>query len=332
MIFAYPYVLLLLLALPLLAWLKGQRGQRAAFLYSSVGLVKGVANLTKSRSGAILAALRWLALALLIVAIARPQMGEGLSKLTASGIDIAISLDLSDSMSAEDFKRNGEPIDRLAIAKEVLQKFIVQRPADRIGLVAFSGKAYIAAPQTLDHDFLLRNLERLTIDTVPEEGTAIGEGIATAVNRLRDIPSKSKIVILMTDGQNNMGKIPPLTAADIAQALGIKVYTIGVGTHGIAQLPRRDAFGRKYYVPINVDIDENVLQEIAHRTGGKYYRADKTETLHAIYSEIDRMEKTISEFKKYQRYREVFHWFAGPGLALILVELMLGNTVWRKLP
>lgn len=331
MTFAHPYLLLLLLLLPLLAWWRGRRGQQAAFLYSSVLLVKGITGITRSHSGQILLRMRWLTLALLIIALARPQLGEGETKVTASGIDIVVALDLSGSMKAEDFELKGERVNRLVIAKHVLEQFIAKRVNDRIGLVAFAGAAYIAAPLTLDHDFLLQNLERLNLDTI-EDGTAIGSALIAGLNRLRDIQSKSKIVILMTDGQNNAGTVPPLTAAEAAQSLGVKVYTIGVGTRGMAPTPHTDVFGRKVYVQVKVDIDEKTLTEIAEKTGGKYYRADSADTLRQIYADIDRLEKTEVEVKKYQRYHELFPWLVLPGLALLLLEIILANTVWRKLP
>jgi Ca-activated chloride channel family protein len=288
-------------------------------------------GLTRSRAGAILVRLRWLALALCFIALARPQQGEGETQVTASGIDIVVALDLSGSMKSEDFELRGERANRLVIAKEVLRQFIAKRSNDRVGLVAFAGRAYIASPLTLDHDFLLANLERLNLDTI-EDGTAIGSALTAVLNRLRDVKSRSRIAILMTDGQNNAGKVPPLTAAEAAQTLGVKVYTIGVGTRGLAPMPVVDPFGRKVYRQVQVDIDEDTLMQIATKTGGKYYRADSTDTLRAIYAEIDRLEKTEIEVKKYQRYRELFPWFAGPGLALLLLEIILSQTVWRRLP
>jgi Ca-activated chloride channel family protein len=331
MTFAHPWFLSLLLLLPLIAWLKGRLGQDAAFLYSSVQLAKGITNISRSRAGSLLPKMRWLALALLIVAFARPQFGHGQSKVTASGIDIVLALDLSGSMAAEDFELNRQPANRVAIAKDVLAKFIGKRPSDRMGLVAFAGRAYIASPLTLDHDFLLQNLARLDLGMI-EDSTAIGSALSTALNRLRELKSKSKIIILMTDGQNNAGKVPPLTAAEAAEALGVKVYTIGVGTRGLAPMPTRDMFGRKTYAQVQVDIDEDTLRKIADRTGGKYFRADNSNTLRAIYSEIDRLEKTEVSMKKFVRYEEVFEWFAVPGLFLILLEVILNNTVWRRLP
>src|SRR6185503_2240978 len=298
MTFAHPLFLLLLAGLPVLAWLRGRRGQQAAFLYSSVQLVKNVANQSRSRAGQFLAAMRWLSLALFIIGLARPQFVDSETSVKASGVDIVVALDLSGSMESEDFKLKGDRVNRLTIAKDVLKRFVERRPSDRIGLVAFAGKAYIAAPLTLDHDFLQMNVDRLQLHQI-EEGTAIGSGLAAAVNRLRELKSKSKIVILMTDGQNNAGNIPPLTAAEAAQSLAVKTYTIGVGTHGTAPMPTRDMFGRRTYVQVAVDIDEETLKQIATKTGGKYYRADSTETLRKIYDEIDTLEKSEVEVKRF---------------------------------
>jgi len=331
--FVHPWVLLLLLALPVLAWLKGQAGRRAAFLYSSTSLVSELGAATKSQSGAFLAALRWLALALFIIALARPQLGEGEAKVSASGIDIVVCVDLSRSMEAEDkgFVIEGKQVNRLILAKHVLKQFIAGRPSDRIGLVAFAGRAYIAGPLTLDHEFLQANLERLGFGGI-EEGTAIGSALVSAVNRLRDLKSKSKIVILLTDGQSNMGKVPPLTAAEVAETLKVKVYTVGIGSRGMAPWPYTDQFGRKVYRQMPVDIDEETLTKIAQRTGGKYFRGDSAVALQQIYAEIDRLEKTTVEVKKYLRYREAMHWPMGLGLGLLVLEIILANTILRRLP
>jgi len=330
--FAHPWFLLGLAALPVVAWLRGRHGSRPAFLYSSIALVKGIERAARSRAGAFLAALRWLALGLLIVAMARPQKTESETSVRASGVDIVIAIDLSGSMESEDFVVNKQRVNRLFIAKDTVKQFVAKRPNDRIGLVAFAARAYIAAPLTLDHDFLLSNLERLDLHTI-EDGTAIGSALSAAVNRLRDLKSKSKIVVLMTDGQNNAGKIPPLTAAEAAKALSVKVYTIGVGIRGNAPFPRMNPFtGRKEYVPMPVDIDEDTLKAIADKTGGKYYRADSSDTLRRVYAEIDQLEKTEVEMKKYVRRFELFWVFAGAGALLLVIEIGLGNTVWRRLP
>ena len=330
--FAHPYLLFLLLGLPLLAWWRRRLRLRTAFIYSSVQLVKPIAGLNRSPAGRVLAALRWTALALAIIALARPRLVEGQARVKASGIDIVVSVDLSLSMAAEDFVENGQRVNRVYLARKVLKKFIEGRPNDRIGLVAFSGKAYVVTPPTLDHDFLLQNVERLNLETIKEAGTAIGLGLNAAVNRLRELDSKSRIVILMTDGVNNTGKVPPLTAADAAKALKVKVYTIGIGTRGMAPMPYTDAFGRRIMQNEPVEIDEEILTEISKRTGGRYYRADTTENLKGIYEEIDRLEKTEIEMKKYQRYTELFGFVIAGAALLLLLELALANTVWRRLP
>jgi Ca-activated chloride channel family protein len=330
MTFAHPYVLLLLLLLPALAWLKGKVGQAAAFVYSSVELVRPISGLRRSRAGAILNNLRWLALAVFIIALAQPRLVRGESHVKASGIDIVVALDLSGSMRSEDF---GEGLSRIKLAKEVLGKFIDNRPNDRIGLVAFAKDTYIASPPTLDHDYLQHQLDRLQIGVIDERATAIGSALMTALNRIKDLKDKSKIVILMTDGENNSGKVSPLTAADAAHALGVKVYTIGIGRQGTAPYPvGRDQYGRTTYQDMAVDIDEETLTKIAQETNGKYYRADTADTLRRIYAEIDRLETTEVEVKKYQHYDELFGQVVIAGLAVLLLEMILAQTVWRKLP
>ncbi len=262
MTFGHPIFLLLLLLLPVLAWLKGKRGEQPAFVYSSVQLMRGILNITRARSGGFLAALRWLALALFIIALAQPRLTHSETSVKASGVDIVVALDMSGSMISEDFEEHGKRVNRFNMARKVLEQFIKKRPNDRIGLVVFASQAYIATPLTLDHDFLLANLDRLKIGDIDENRTAIGSALSTAVNRLRDLKSKSKIVILMTDGQNNSGKIPPLTAAEAAQALNVKAYTIGVGMRGQAPMPagRNPFTGETVYQWIPVDVDEDTLQ------------------------------------------------------------------------
>jgi Ca-activated chloride channel family protein len=334
MTFGHPYFLLLLLLLPLLAWLKGKRGKPPAFVYSSVQLVRPILNVTRSRSGAFLSALRWVTLACFIIALAQPRLTKSETKITASGVDIAVALDLSGSMRSEDFEMPKGRLNRLAMAKEVLKKFIDKRPGDRIGLVAFATQAYIAAPLTLDHDFLLQNLERLQIGSIDESQTAIGSALSTAINRLRELKSKSKIVILMTDGQNNAGKVAPLTVAEAAQTLHVKVYTIGVGVRGQAPMPmgRNPFTGETVYQMQPVDIDEDTLQKIAQMTGGKYYRADNAKKFQEIYAEIDKLEKTEAEVKRFAHHPELFAWMISPGMFLLLLELLLRQTIFRRLP
>ena len=332
MTFAHPWLLLLLLLIPLLAWLKGRRGAPPAFVYSSVQLVRGMQNIHRSRFGGFLGSLRWLALALGFIALARPQLTNSTTEVKASGVDIVVALDLSGSMVSEDFEVRGERVNRFNMARAVLAGFIDKRPNDRIGLVLFAAQAFIATPLTLDHDFLQANLDRLEIGAINENSTAIGDGLGTAVNRLRDLKAKSKIVILMTDGQNNAGKLDPLLAAEAAAATKVKVYTVGIGMRGQAPMPGRDLFGRKAYQMVAVDIDEDTLQKIADQTGGKYYRADNAEKFKQIYNEIDQLEKTEASVKKYTQFTELFPWFVAAGLALVLLELVLAQTAFRRLP
>jgi Ca-activated chloride channel family protein len=332
MTFAYPYLLMLLLLIPLLAWLKGKRGQPPAFLYSSVRLLAGITRASRSRAGRFLAALRWLSLALLIFALAQPRLTKSETQIRASGVDIVVAIDLSGSMNAEDFEIDGQRVNRLVMAKEVLKKFIDKRPNDRIGLVAFATEAYIASPLTLDHDFLLANLERLQIGTIDESQTAIGSALSTALNRLRELKSKSKIVILMTDGQNNAGKVAPLTVSEAAQSLNVKVYTIGVGTRGMAPVPVYIRGQKVGYRQQAVDIDEDTLQKIADKTHGKYYRADNSQKFQAIYAEIDKLETTEAEIKKYAHHQELLAWLISPALGLLLLEVLLRHTILRRLP
>ena len=332
MTFAHPWLLLLLLLLPLAAWLKGRRGSSPAFVYSSVKLVAGLAGARRSRAGNFLAALRWLALALLIVALAQPRLMKSTTEVKASGVDIVVALDMSGSMISEDFEVRGERVNRFNMARSVLKKFIDQRPNDRIGLVLFASQAFSGTPLTLDHDFLQENLDRLEIGAIEQNSTAIGDGLGTAINRLRDLKAKSKIVILMTDGQNNSGKLDPLLAAEAASAMKVKVYTVGIGEQGTAPMPVFMNGQKVGYQNVPVDVDETTLQKIAAKTGGKYYRADNAEKFQQIYAEIDKLEKTDATIKKYTQFNELFPWFVAGGLALLLLELGLGQTILRRLP
>ena len=332
MTFAHPWLLLLLLLLPLAAWLKGRRGSSPAFVYSSVKLVAGLAGARRSRAGNFLAALRWLVLALFIVALAQPRFAKSTTEVKASGVDIVVALDMSGSMISEDFEVRGERVNRFNMARSVLKKFIDQRPNDRIGLVLFASQAFIGTPLTLDHDFLQENLDRLEIGAIEQNSTAIGDGLGTAINRLRDLKAKSKIVILMTDGQNNSGKLDPLLAAEAAAAMKVKVYTVGIGEQGTAPMPVFMGGQKVGYQNVPVDVDEVTLQKIAAKTSGKYYRADNAEKFQQIYAEIDKLEKTDATIKKYTQFNELFPWFVAGGLALLLLELGLGQTILRRLP
>ncbi len=332
MAFAHPYLLLLLLLLPLAAWLKGRRGRPPAFLYSSVKLVEGLTRARRSRAGAFLAALRWIALALFIVALAQPRLANSHTEVRASGIDLVCALDLSGSMISEDFVVNGQRVNRFNMARSVLKSFVDQRPNDRIGLVVFAARAFIAAPLTLDHDYLQENLDRLEIGTINSDATAIGDALVAALNQLRDLKAKSKIIVLATDGQNNSGKVEPLTAADAAAALGVKIYTVGIGEQGSAPMPVFMNGQKVGYQNVPVDVDEDTLRQIADKTGGKYYRADNAEKFRQIYAEINKLEKTEAVVSKFTEYRELFPWLVSCGLALLLLEIALGQTVWRRLP
>jgi Ca-activated chloride channel family protein len=250
-----------------------------------------------------------------------------------------VAVDLSGSMASLDFVVSGDRLSRIDMAKRVLKKFIEKRPSDRIGLIAFATDAFIVTPLTLDHDYLLQNLDRFKIDPydpndnlIPGNSTAIGSGLSTAINRLRDLKSKSKIVILMTDGQNNSGRLAPLVVAEAAKTLGVKVYTIGVGMRGNAPMPTVDIFGRRTTAPVPVDIDEDTLTKIADMTGGKYYRADNADRFEEIYAEIDKQEKSEAVVKKFTEYQELFAWFVLTGATVLLLEQFLKHTIMRRLP
>lgn len=329
--FAHPWVLLLLLLLPLLAWLKGKFGGTAGVTFSNTAMLAKIGNRRRSRAGAFLAGLTYLALALFIVALARPQLGRVTTRVQATGVDIMLVLDVSRSMLAEDFTIGNRRANRIDAVKLVTEQFIRERPNDRIGLVAFAGRPYLVSPLTLDHDWLIRNLERLRIGLV-EDGTAIGSAIASAANRLKDKEAKTKLIVLLTDGDNNAGKVQPLTAAEAAKALGIRIYTIGAGTEGEAPFPLTNQFGRTVYRNVLVKFDEKTLQEIATMTSGQYFRATDTNSLRTIFGEIDKLEKSKVEVEKTAHYRDLFMWFLIPGLACVALEILLSQTVWRRLP
>ncbi len=330
--FGHPLALLLLLLIPILAYLKGRTGGSAAVLYSSIKLIQPWYRRISSKTGALVSSLRWFTLALAFLALAQPRLTETETSISASGIDIVIALDMSGSMEAMDFNLRGNDVSRFDMAKEVLKQFISKRPSDRIGLVAFGGLAYMVSPLTLDHDYLLQNIERLELGVVKEQNTAIGSAIMSALARLKDVEAKSKIIILMTDGQNNAGKVLPLTAAEAAKTLGVKIYTVGIGKHGESYVLRRDFFGRIVKVPQAVDIDEDTLKKIAAMTGGKYYRADDTARFRSIYDEIDKMEKTEVKTKKFVRHYELFNWFIMASICSLLTEVVLKQTVFRRIP
>ena len=270
--------------------------------------------------------LRCAAYALLVVALARPQDVDEQRRSSAEGIDIMLSIDVSGSMLARDFKP-----DRITAAKEVAGKFIADRYGDRLGLVVFAGEAFTQSPLTTDQSTLQTMLSRIRSGII-EDGTAIGNGLATAINRLRESDATSKVIILLTDGVNNRGEIAPLMAADIAADMGIKVYTIGVGTRGKAPYPVVDMFGNMSFQPMDVEIDEETLEAIAERTGGRYFRATDNDKLQSIYDEINQLEKSKVEVTDYTVYHERFLALLLAALGVLLLEFIFSNIILKRIP
>ncbi len=328
MVFASPSFLLLLLAVPLLAWWEGQRARRRpeSVFFSDTSAAETVRPTLWVRLRGLPLALRLGALTLGILALARPQVRDVVQERTAEGIDIVLVLDLSTSMKAEDFRPN-----RFEAAKDVAARFVDGRVSDRIGLIVFAAQAYTQAPLTLDYGFLKEMLRSVQMGLI-EDGTAIGTALATATARLRDSTAESKVIILLTDGQNNRGEVDPATAADVAAALGVKVYTIGVGSDG------RDAFGRplpdrmRRLLPAGAQIDEAMLTTVAEKTGGRYFRATDREALAAIYDEISTLETTEIEETSYLDVDERFALFLWPAFGLLLLSVLLSTTRLRRVP
>ncbi|UCG35655.1 MAG: VWA domain-containing protein [Candidatus Omnitrophota bacterium] len=332
MSFYNPYFLLLLLFVAgCFIYVKLKKSRYPGVKFSSGMFVRNLKPTLKVALSQNLIFLRMASLVFIVFALARPQSPVREERIETEGIDIILALDVSGSMLAEDFTLQDKRANRLSVVKEVVKDFIQVRESDRIGMVVFAARAYTAAPLTLDYSWLLQNLERVKIGMI-EDGTAIGSGLASALNRLKDTKAKSKIIILLTDGRNNAGKISPLTAAEAANSLGVKVYTIGAGTKGLAPFPVADFFGRTVYQKVKIDIDEDTLKEIAEKTKGKYFRATDTDSLKEIYQEIDKMEKTSIEERGYAEYKELFSLFLIPGLLLLLGEIILTNTVIRRFP
>ncbi|MGL1932135.1 MAG: VWA domain-containing protein [Desulfotalea sp.] len=323
----YPEALLLLLLLPVLAYLLSKRGPRPALKFSSTSLVAQLSTVKKA-PGKTALYLRLLALTFIIIALARPQLGNTYKEVEASGIDILLAVDISGSMKAMDFTLDGKRTNRLDVVKNVVKKFIEERPNDRISLIAFAGRPYVVCPLTLDHNWLLERLNNIQIGMVKENGTAVGSAIGSGVNRLRDKDAKSRIMIVLTDGVSNVGKVSPLIAAEAAKSYGVKVYTIGAGTRGVAPFPTIDPFGRTRLVQRKVDIDEKTLTEVANITSAKYFRATDTKSLENIYAEINKMETTTRKTKQIENYRELFLF----PLALALILLAIELTKRKRLP
>lgn len=326
--FANPYLLwLLVLVVPMIAFyifrtLKGG----AAIRISSVEGVRKAPRTWRYWFRHLPFVLRCGAFVAIVVALARPQDIEEQSRTNAEGIDIMLSIDISGSMLARDFKP-----DRITAAKEVAGEFIADRYGDRIGLAVFAGESFTQSPLTTDKSTLQTMLARIRSGVV-EDGTAIGNGLATAINRLRESDAKSKVVILLTDGVNNRGEIAPLMAADIAADMGIKVYTIGVGTRGKAPYPAVDMFGNMTFQMADVEIDEDTLEEIASRTGGKYFRATDKAKLKAIYDEINQLEKSKVEVTDLTIYHEQYLPLVLLAIALLLVEFLFGQVLLKRIP
>lgn len=329
MTFANPYLLWLsALLVPMTVWyvFRELRGG-AAIRTSSTRSFEGGSKTPRYYLRHLPFLLVCAASVLVIVALARPQSRETGSSSTTHGIDIVLAIDVSASMYARDFKP-----DRIAAAKQVAANFINDRPGDRIGLVVFGGESFTQSPLTTDKATLLNLLGRIGIGMIDEESTAIGNGLATSVNRLRESDAVSKVVILLTDGVNNAGQIAPGTAAEIAGSLDIKVYTIGVGTHGNAPYPARDAWGNTVMMNVPVEIDEGILTEIARATGGQYFRATDERSLQEIYDRINEMEKSEIETNEFTRYTELYGRFALWALALLAVGFVVKNLWLRQIP
>jgi len=325
--FAYPWVLYFLLSIPLmLAWyfFRGRKNQ-SSVTYSSLNIFKDVPSTFRERMRHIPIFLRVIAIGLLIIALARPQSFTSGKNVSTEGIDIAMVLDISGSMLAEDLKPN-----RLNAAKIVIDEFVEGRISDRIGLVVFARDAFTQCPLTIDYS-VLRNLLLDIRSGMIEDGTAIGNAIANGVNRLKESDAKSRIIILLTDGVNNSGEVDPISAAEIAKTFGIRIYTIGVGTRGEAPYPVKTPFGTRYQM-VPVEIDEDVLQQIAGITDGQYFRATNNRALQNIYEKIDELEKTKIEITSYKNASELFYSWLGLGLLFILGELGVSRTILRKIP
>lgn len=325
--FANPkYFLILVLLVPMILWyIFREKRSHADLQFSSLKAFRGMKHAGRVWLRHLLFVLKVLAILFLVTALARPQSSNSWQTYSSEGIDIVLALDISGSMLARDFSP-----DRLEAAKEVATKFILERPQDKIGLVVFAGESFTQCPLTTDQAVLV-NLMREVHSGMIEDGTAIGLGLANAVNRLKDSPGKSKVVILLTDGVNNRGVIAPITAAELAKTYGIRVYTIGVGTYGEAPYPVQTIFGMQLQ-NVAVEIDEAVLKQIAAITGGQYFRATDNDKLKQIYQEIDQLEKSKIEVKHFSKKQEQYFWFALIGMLLLISEAIFRYTLLRKIP
>ena len=335
MIFKDPWILFLIPLVVFGLWFLKRRQPVESLRFPSAELVAGVGQTWKTRLIHLPFLLRLIAVTLMLIALAGPHLVLQETTHKSEGIDIVLAIDASGSMRAEDFTINGvgrspTRINRLEVVKRVVNDFIDGRQNDRLGLVAFGGLAYVVSPLTTDYAWLKQNLERVKLGLI-EDGTAIGSAITSSIARLRHSKAKSKVIIVLTDGINNAGKIDPISAAQAAKALGIKIDTIGAGTKGYAPFPT-DFFGRTVYQQVRIDIDEDTLKKIAEITGGKYFRATDTSSLQQIYKEIDRLEKTEIETLNYKEYKELFVWFLMAALGILFLELLLSNTFFLRIP
>ena len=328
MIFDDPYFLILLIIVPILIFLyiKERISRRGFVTYSDLTVVNKLAPSWKQRFKHLLFSMRMITLSFAVIALARPQSPFTEEEITTEGIDIILAIDVSSSMKAVDF----QPSNRLEAAKIVSADFVNGRVHDRLGMVVFAGRSYTQCPLTLDYGIVHSFLESIHIGMV-EDGTAIGMAITTAVNRLRNSDAESKVVILLTDGRNNRGELDPITASQIAKTMNIKIYTIGMGKEGTVMYPLDDPIRGQRLIPIQ-SIDEEILQQIANNTGGSYFRATDEKKLEEIFNQIDEMEKTEIQVTEYTQYTELFEWFAIPVFALLVLEIVLSQTVFRKIP
>ena len=329
MSFANNWVLILLLFVPLLLWLMLTRGRQGSLNMALSSQDQGFATLIDKIGFYLPLALRLLCIAVLIIALARPQMGSAFSSSKNKGIDIMMVVDTSESMMALDMKLAGRAVDRLEVVKKILQDFVMKRGSDRIGLVVFGENAFTQSPLTTDHGAVVDLINRMEIGMVGKM-TAIRSAMALGVKRLKDIKAKSRVMILLTDGQNNAGEISPGTAIDIAKEYGVKIYTVGVGREGKVPFVLDTPIG-KQTIMAELMMDEDTLVKISEETGGQYFRAESTEDLQRIYSHIDRLEKTEIEVKEHTDYKDIFEGFLWAALVLLLLELGLGNTILFRL-
>jgi len=331
LILADSWFLLLLLLVPPVVWAY-KRGRGGSIRFPLVAVLKRVEPSLSARVRPyVLPGLRGFALGLMVLALVRPQKGDEFTKVTSEGVDIVLTLDVSGSMRAEDFTFGDEQANRLAVVKYVVEEFIKARKNDRIGMVVFASYAYTQCPLTTDHDVLLDILSRVDFAPAGEERTAIGSALASSLTLLQDSKAKSKVIVLLTDGKSNAGRIDPITAAKMAEPLGVKIYTVGVGTRGLAPVPQQTPYGIRY-IHIPVDLDEDTLKEIARTTNGRYFRATDTESLEKVYKEIDRLEKTKVEVTHYAEYKELFHYLLVPALCILMLEILLAGTRFRRIP